>query len=79
MTLNDLRESELSLMRTAFDRACRLAGLSLDPSGRIEKGGYARIAATVQRLVECGCSDLETIALKAAVSGREEPALLTNI
>lgn len=68
MTLNDLHESELWLMRTAFENACAIAGLPIDPHGSIEDGDYARIAATVQSLVECGVADLESIARKAAES-----------
>jgi len=68
MTLDDLRECELSLMRTAFENACAIAGLSVDRGGPAEDREYAKIAATVQSLVECGISDVNAIARRAAAS-----------
>ncbi len=66
MTLDKLREIERSLMRTAFEKACLLSGLTLDPREAVNDNELARIAATVQTLVESGVSDLELIAGRAS-------------
>lgn len=79
MTLDELRINERVLMRMAFERACAIAGLSLEAGELIDDGAYARIAAVVQVQVERGVSDLDVIAGRAAASIAENDPELSEI
>ncbi|CCB67239.1 MULTISPECIES: hypothetical protein [unclassified Hyphomicrobium] len=71
MTLDELQRNERLLMRLAFERACAIAGLSLNVDELLDDGAYARVAAAVQIQVERGVSDLDVIAGNAAVAMAE--------
>lgn len=74
MTLDELRDAELSLMRKAFERACTLAGVALGSDETIDEKSCARIAVVVQTLVERGVSDPAVIARCAVCkSQRTDP------
>jgi hypothetical protein len=68
VTLEELHEVELSLMRTAFENACGIAGLPLAPNDVTESNAYAQIATAVQTLVERGIADPVVVASFAAAS-----------
>jgi hypothetical protein len=71
VTLDELQRNERLLMRLAFERACEIAGLSLNVDELLDDGAYARVAAAVQIQVERGVSDLDIIAGNAAVAMAE--------
>ncbi|MBS0233239.1 MAG: hypothetical protein JSR99_07110 [Proteobacteria bacterium] len=68
MTLEELHEIELSLMRTAFQTACEIACLPLNSQDMANSALYSRIATAVQALVERGISDPDVIARRAIAS-----------
>lgn len=79
MTLDELRDAELSLMRKAFERACTIAGVALGSDDPIDERSCARIAVVVQTLVERGASDPAVIARCAICkSEKTEPDYSTE-
>ncbi len=68
MTLEELHEIELSLMRRAFETACKIAGLPLESQDIADSAVYSQVAAAVQILVERGISDPDLIARRAISS-----------
>jgi hypothetical protein len=60
MTLDELRQIELRLMRQAFELACSRAGLSTSPDQITPD--HAQLARVVQSLVEQGHTDARAIA-----------------
>jgi len=61
MTLDKLRQLEISLMRKSFEIACERTGLSTARDGGITDD-HARLASEIQALVEQGHTDVVRIA-----------------